>query len=183
MDIHKEMKSKMDKTIEVLKEDLNGVRAGRANPSMLDKINIEYYGVQTPLNQMASVTAPEPRLINIQPYDATTIQAIEKAILTSDLGLNPSNDGKLIRLNIPQLTEERRKDLVKVVKKICEDSKIVIRNERRNVNDELKKLEKNSEITEDDLKDDLEKVQDITNSYIEKIDELFELKEKEILEV
>ncbi len=183
MKVHKEMKQRMEKTVSVLKEDLNTVRAGRANPAMLDKVKVEYYGAITPLNQLASITAPEPRLINVQPYDATSLQGIEKAIITSDLGLNPSNDGKVIRINIPQLTEERRKDLVKLVKKMAEEAKVAIRNERRNANDELKKMEKNSDITEDDLKDGLDTVQEITNEYIEKIDELIKNKEAEILEV
>ena len=181
--VHKEMKKSMEKSLSVLKEDLNTVRAGRANPSMLDKVKVEYYGAFTPLNQLASITAPEPRLINVQPYDATSLQAIEKAIITSDLGLNPSNDGKVIRINIPQLTEERRKDLVKVVKKMAEEGKVAIRNERRNANDELKKMEKKNDITEDDLKDGLETVQEITDEFIEKIDELVKHKEAEILEV
>jgi ribosome recycling factor len=183
MKVHKEMKQSMEKTLSVLKEDLNTVRAGRANPAMLDKVKVEYYGAITPLNQLASITAPEPRLINVQPYDATSLQSIEKAIITSDLGLNPSNDGKVIRINIPQLTEERRRDLVKLVKKMAEEGKVAIRNERRNTNDELKKMEKNNEITEDDLKDGLDTVQEITNDYIEKIDELVKHKEAEILEV
>jgi len=183
MKIHKEMKQSMEKTLSVLKEDLNTVRAGRANPSMLDKVKVEYYGAITPLNQLASITAPEPRLINVQPYDQTSLQAIEKAIISSDLGLNPSNDGKVIRINIPQLTEERRKDLVKLVKKMAEEAKVAIRNERRNTNDELKKMEKNKDITEDDLKDGLDTVQEITDEYIEKIDELIKHKEEEILEV
>jgi ribosome recycling factor len=183
MKVHKEMKQSMEKTLSVLKEDLNTVRAGRANPAMLDKVKVEYYGAITPLNQLASITAPEPRLITVQPYDVTSLQSIEKAIITSDLGLNPSNDGKVIRINIPQLTEERRRDLVKLVKKMAEEGKVAIRNERRNTNDELKKMEKNNEITEDDLKDGLDTVQEITNDYIEKIDELVKHKEAEILEV
>lgn len=183
MKVHKEMKQSMEKTLSVLKEDLNTVRAGRANPSMLDKVKVEYYGAITPLNQLASITAPEPRLINVQPYDATSLQAIEKAIISSDLGLNPSNDGKVIRINIPQLTEERRRDLVKLVKKMAEEAKVAIRNERRNANDELKKMEKNKDITEDDLKDGLDTVQEITDEYIVKIDELIKHKEEEILEV
>jgi len=183
MKVHKEMKQSTEKTLGVLKEDLNTVRAGRANPSMLDKVKVEYYGTFTPLNQLASITAPEPRMINVQPYDASSLQAIEKAIISSDLGLNPSNDGKVIRINIPQLTEERRKDLVKLVKKMAEEAKVAIRNERRNANDELKKMEKNKDITEDDLKDGLDTVQEITDDYIEKIDELIEHKEEEILAV
>ncbi len=183
IDVHKEMEKSMKKTIEVLKDDLNTVRAGRANPAMLDKIMVEYYGTMTPIRQVASVTAPEPRLVNVQPYDATALQAIEKAIISSDLGLNPSNDGKIIRINIPQLTEERRKDLVKLVKKIAEEGKVAIRNERRNANDDLKKLEKKKELTEDDLKEGLDKVQEITDKYIDEIDELVKKKEAEIMEV
>lgn len=183
LEVHKEMKKSMEKTLSVFKEDLNTVRAGRANPSMLDKVKVEYYGSFTPLNQIASVTAPEPRLINIQPYDATALQPIEKAIITSDLGLNPSNDGKVIRINIPQLTEDRRKDLVKLVKKMAEEAKVAIRNERRDANDELKKMEKNSDITEDDLQNGIDRVQELTDEYIEKIDELIKHKEAEILEV
>lgn len=183
MEVHKEMKKSMEKSLQVFKEDLHTVRAGRANPSMLDKVKVEYYGTFTPLNQIASVTAPEPRLINIQPYDATALQAIEKAIISSDLGLNPSNDGKVIRINIPQLTEERRKDLVKLVKKMAEEAKVAIRNERRDANDELKKMEKNSDITEDDLQEGMDRVQEITDEYIEKIDELVKHKEAEIMEV
>lgn len=139
LDVHKTIEEKMQKTISVAKEDLNGIRAGRANPAMLDKLTVDYYGTPTPVKQIASVSAPEPRVLLIQPYDRSAMGSIEKAILTSDLGLNPSNDGKVIRLNIPQLTEERRKDLTKLVKKTAEDAKVAIRNERREGNDLLKK--------------------------------------------
>lgn len=142
LSIHKEAEIKMKKTVNVYKDDLLGIRAGRSNPALLDKINVDYYGILTPLNQVASVSAPEPRLLVIQPWDINTIPQIEKAILTSDLGLNPSNDGKLIRLPIPQLTEERRKHLVKLVGKNAEEAKIAIRNTRRDVNDGLKRWKK-----------------------------------------
>lgn len=182
-EVHKTFEEKMQKTIRVYKEDLNAMRVGRANPALLDKITVEYYGSMTPLKQIAGVSAPEPRLLTIQPYDATAISAIEKAILVSELGLNPSNDGKIIRLAIPQLTEERRKQLVKLVKKTAEGAKVAIRNERREANDKLKKMEKSGEITEDDLKSSEDEVQKLTNKYIEVVDELLKNKEKEMLEV
>ncbi|PAB61237.1 ribosome recycling factor [Anaeromicrobium sediminis] len=181
--IHKELEEKMQKTIRVYKEDLNAMRAGRANPALLDKIMVDYYGSSTPLKQIANVSAPEPRMLVIQPYDQTAISSIEKSITQSELGLNPSNDGKIIRLAIPQLTEERRKDLIKLVKKTAEGSKVAIRNERRDANDKLKKLQKNGEITEDDLKGAEEEVQKLTNKYIDVIDELLKKKEKEMMEV
>lgn len=181
--VHKELEEKMQKTINVFKEDLNTIRAGRANPALLDKITVEYYGTPTPLKQMAGVSAPEPRLLIIQPYDKTAVQSIEKAISQSDLGINPSNDGKVIRLAIPQLTEERRKELIKVVKKNGEGAKVAIRNERRDANDKLKKMQKDAEITEDELKKAEEKVQSMTNKSIEIIDELVKKKEKEMMEV
>ncbi|WP_269902716.1 ribosome recycling factor [Crassaminicella thermophila] len=183
MQVHKELEEKMQKTIRVFKEDLSTIRAGRANPALLDKIMVEYYGTPTPLKQIANISAPEPRLLTIQPYDNTAIQAIEKAITQSDLGINPSNDGKIIRLAIPQLTEERRKELIKVVKKTGETAKVAIRNERRNANDKLKKMQKNGEITEDDLKKAEDEVQNMTNKSIEIIDELISKKEKEMMEV
>src|SRR5690554_2742393 len=147
LDLHKEAEEKMIKTVSVYKEDLQSIRAGRANPAILDKITVDYYGQTTPLKQVGSVSAPEPRLLVIQPWDAKLIPAIEKEILKSDLGLNPSNDGKIIRLLIPQLTEERRKDLIKVVRKNAENAKVAIRNTRRDAIDKIKKQEKNKEIT------------------------------------
>lgn len=183
LDVHTNLEEKMKKTIQVLKEDFNSVRAGRANPAILDKISIDYYGVATPIKQIASVNAPEPRLITIQPYDQSALTNIEKAIMQSDLGLNPTNDGKIIRLNIPQLTEERRKELIKVVKKMSEESKVAIRNQRRDANEQLKKMEKNGELTEDDLKLAQDEVQKITDKFVKEIDELLSKKEKEILEV
>ena len=180
-DIKKDTEDRMAKTVSVYKEDLLTIRAGRANPSLLDKINIDYYGQATPLNQAASISAPEARLLVIQPWDANLIPEIEKAILKSDLGLNPSNDGKLIRLAIPQLTEERRQELTKVVKKNGESAKIAVRNIRREAMDDVKKLEKNKEITEDEQKVYEEDVQKLTDKYIKLIDQATENKEKELM--
>jgi ribosome recycling factor len=182
-DVHKKIGEKMEKTISVLRDDLITIRAGRANPHMLDKITVEYYGSPTPLSQLANVTVPEPRMLQINPYDVSAIGEIEKAIMTSDLGMNPSNDGKIIRLSVPMLTEERRKDLVKQVKKIGETAKIAIRNERREANDKLKKMHKSGDLTEDDLKSAEEDVQKMTDDHVKKIDEMVKLKEAEILEV
>jgi len=183
LDVHKQTEDKMKKTIKTYKDELNSIRAGRANPSLLDRISIDYYGVQTPLNQIANISAPEPRLLVIQPWDTNVVSQIEKAILKSDLGLTPSVDGKIIRLVIPQLTEERRKELIKVVKKIAENAKIAIRNCRREANEQIKKLQKNSEITEDEQEQAEEQMQKITDKYIEEIDNLLKQKEKELLEV
>ncbi len=173
----------MQKSINFLKEELGTIRAGRANPKLLDKIQVSYYGTMTPINQMANISAPEPRALIIQPYDSTTIKDIEKAIQASDLGINPSNDGKIIRLMIPQLTEERRKELVKVIKKEIESAKVAVRNIRRDFIDIVKKLEKNSEITKDDLKKAEEEGQKLTDKFSKMIDDLYKEKEKEILEV
>lgn len=183
MEIHNAMEAKMLKTLNVLKEELHTVRAGRANPQLLEKISIDYYGTQTPISQMASITAPEPRMLVIQPYDASVVSSIEKSILMSDLGLNPSNDGRVIRLVIPMLTEERRKDLTKVAKKAGEEAKVAVRNERREANDKLKKAQKTSDITEDDLKRAEDEVQKTTDRYIKLVDEVVAQKEKEIMEV
>jgi ribosome recycling factor len=179
----KTMQEKMEKTLNVLKHDLSTLKAGRANPSLLDRISAEYYGSVTPLNQLANIAAPEPRVLTISPWDVKSIPVIEKAILKSDLGINPSNDGKIIRLVIPQLTEERRKDLVKVIKKYGEDSKVAIRNIRREANDHLKKLKKDGDITEDAFKKSEEDTQKTTDKYIREVDKAMESKEKEILEV
>lgn len=183
LEIHKNLEEKMTKTINALKEDLASIRAGRANPAMLDRVVVEYYGTPTPIKQIASVTAPEPRIISIQPYDLSAINNIEKAILQSDLGVNPSNDGKMIRIVIPQLTEERRKDLTKIARKTAEDSKIALRNERRNTNDRLKKMQKDNELTEDELKSAQDEVQKITDKFIKIVDELADKKEQDIMEV
>ncbi|MGM0395520.1 MAG: ribosome recycling factor [Bacillota bacterium] len=183
LDVHKEAASKMEKTISVYKEELSAIRAGRANPALLDRINIDYYGQITPLKQVGSVSAPEPRLLVIQPWDAKLIPIIEKEILKSDMGLNPSNDGKLIRLVIPQLTEERRKDLIKVVNKNGEIAKVAIRNTRRDAIDKIKKMEKDKELTEDDKKQAEEEMQKITDKYITMIDEITAKKEEELMEI
>lgn len=174
---------RMEKSIKVFQDDLAGVRAGRANPKLLDRILVDYYGTMTPINQLANISVPEPRLLVIAPWDANTIPEIEKAIQKSDLGINPMNDGKVIRLAFPELTEERRKELAKIIKKMGEESKIAIRSIRRDANDQLKQLEKNSEITEDELKSAERDVQDLTDNYTKKIDEIIEEKEKEIMEL
>lgn len=176
-------KAKMDKAISAYTRELASVRAGRANASLLDRVSVDYYGAPTPINQLAGVSVPEARLLVIQPYDKTILGEIEKAILKSDLGLNPSNDGSIIRIAIPALTEERRKELVKVVKKEAEEAKIAIRNIRRDANDDLKKLEKNGEITEDDLRGYSDDIQKMTDQHIIKVDDITKDKEKEILEV
>ncbi len=182
-EVHKKVEEKMTKTVGVFQDNLNSVRAGRANPSLLDRITVDYYGTDTPVKQVANVTTPEPRMLVVAPWDATLIPAIEKAITTSDLGINPSNDGKIIRLVIPMLTEERRRDLTKLVKKMAEEAKVAIRNERRHANDQLKKQEKNGDLTKDDLKDGETVVQKLTDEYIKKIDEMEKEKEKELMEV
>ena len=176
-------KDRMEKAIGSFTRQLASIRAGRANASLLDRITVLYYGAPTPLNQMAGISVPEARLMVIQPYDKTTLGDIEKAILKSDIGITPSNDGNVIRLAVPALTEERRKELVKEVKKEAEDSKIAIRNIRRDANDELKKLEKNGEITEDELRREGEEIQKLTDSYIVKVDEIAKDKENEIMEI
>lgn len=176
-------KERMDKAIQAFTRELASIRAGRASANVLDRIAIDYYGAPTPINQLASINIPEARLLVIQPYDKTSLGDIEKALLKSDLGLNPSNDGAVIRLNFPALTEERRKELAKLVKKEAEDAKVGIRNIRRDVNDELKKSEKNGDITEDDLRGYTEDVQKQTDDYIRKVDEIAKDKEQEIMEV
>lgn len=174
---------KMDNAIGGLTRNLASIRAGRANASLLDRLTVDYYGAPTPINQMAGISIPEARLLAIQPYDKTILGEIEKAILKSDIGITPSNDGTIIRLAIPALTEERRKEIVKTVKKEAEESKVVIRNIRRDANEEFKKLEKNSEITEDELHRNGEEIQKLTDSYIKQIDEIAKNKEDEIMEV
>ena len=174
---------KMDKTISVLKQDLNTVRAGRANPALLDQITVEYYGMPTPLKQIANISVPDPRSLLIAPFDPKSIKEIEKAIQIANIGINPSNDGRTVRLVIPPLTEERRKDLTKVIKKMGEESKVAIRNCRRDANDMLKKAEKSGELTEDDLKDDLDEIQMLTEQYMKDIDKMVSDKEKELMEL
>lgn len=175
--------SKMKKAIAVLENDLAAIRAGRANPALLDKITVEYYGAQTPLQQVGTVSVPEARSIVIQPWDITVLKEIEKAILASDLGLTPNNDGKVIRLNFPPLTEERRKELNKGVSKRGEEAKVAVRNIRRDAIEGFKKQKKDNEITEDDLKGLEEKIQKLTDKFVKQIDEIIAAKEKEILEV
>jgi len=182
-EIFNEAEEKMKKTISVYKEDLQSIRAGRANPTLLDKIIVDYYGQMTPLKQISSVTAPEPRLLAIQPWDTKLIPIIEKEILKSNLGLNPSNDGKVIRLHIPQLTEERRKSLVKVVKSDGEKAKVAIRNTRRDAIDKVKKLEKSKEITEDDRIKAESEMQILTEKYVNEVDQINKKKEDELMEI
>lgn len=174
---------KMGKTVSVLNAEFAAIRAGRANASVLDKIKVDYYGTPTPINQMAAVSVAEARILTIQPWDTSTLHPIEKAIMASDIGINPQNDGRIIRLVFPQLTEERRKDLCKDVKKMAEDSRVAIRSIRRDCIDKVKKMEKSSEITEDDLKYAEKKLQDITDKYIKEIDKASDEKEKDIMEI
>lgn len=181
--ILKETHSKMEQAAQALSKSLATVRAGRANPSLLNSIYVDYYGASTPLNQLSTVSAPEARLLVISPFDKSSVGNIEKAIQKADLGLSPSSDGNVIRINIPSLTEERRKELVKVVGKYTEEAKVQVRNIRRDANDRLKKNEKNGDISEDDLKSAQDEVQKETDSHINKIDQLAKGKEKEIMEV
>ena len=179
----KNTEEKMNKTVAVLERDYKSIRAGRANATVLDRIAVDYYGVPTPIQQMAAVSVPEPRVLMIQPWDATTLKTIEKAILTSDIGINPQNDGRVIRLSFPPLTEERRKEIVKDVRKIAEDSKVAVRNNRRDAIEKLKGLKKNNLVTEDDVTNGEKQIQNLTDKYCKEIDELAALKEKEILEI
>ena len=176
-------REKMGKTLSVLKSDFGGIRAGRANAAVLDKIRVDYYGVPTPIQQMAAISVAEARVLNIQPWDGSTLHAIEKAIQASEIGINPQNDGRVIRLVFPQLTEEKRKELAKEVRKTAEDSKVAVRSIRRDCMDKLKKMEKNSEITEDDLKIGEKELQDVTDEFVKKIDAASAEKEKEIMEI
>ena len=175
--------SKMEKTLDNLASEYAGIRAGRANPHILDKLRVDYYGTPTPIQQVANVNVPEPRMIQIQPWEASMVKAIEKAILTSDLGINPTNDGKVIRLVFPELTEERRKELAKDVKKKGENAKVAIRNIRRDGNDAFKKLSKSEDISEDEIKDLEDALQKLTDKYIANVDKSIEEKTKEILTV
>lgn len=179
----KNTEEKMNKTVAVLERDYKSIRAGRANVSVLDRITVDYYGCLTPIQQMAAVSVPEPRILMIQPWDATTLKDIEKAILTSDIGINPQNDGRVIRLSFPPLTEERRKDIVKEVRKTAEENKVAIRNTRRDAIEKLKALKKANTITEDDVADGEKKIQNLTDKFCKEIDDLAALKEKEIMEI
>jgi ribosome recycling factor len=182
-DIIHSAEDKMTKTISVLKKELASMKAGRANPTILDRVEVEYYGSMVSISQVANVSAPEPRIILIQPWEKSSLKGIEKAILKSDLGLTPSNDGTVIRLIIPELTEETRKNLVKNVKKNGEEAKVAVRSIRRECNDKVKALKKNSEISEDDMKKAEDDVQKRTDNYIKEIDKILEQKEKEIMTV
>lgn len=182
-DLMLEQEQRMDKSIESLKHEFASIRTGRASVALLDKIMVDYYGSPTPINQVANISVPEPRMILVAPWDKSMIGSIEKAILQSDLGLNPGNDGTAIRLTIPQLTEERRKEIVKIVHKKAEDAKVAVRNIRRDANDVLKKEEKAKTITEDDVKDGLDQIQKLTDKKIKQIDDLKAVKEKDVLEV
>lgn len=177
------LKERMEKSIGAFKEKLSEIRAGRANPAILNKVKIDYYGTPTPINQVVGVSVPEARLIVIQPWDVSVLKDIEKAILASDIGLNPNNDGKVIRLAFPELTEERRKELAKEIRKIAEEAKVAIRAIRRDGIDEAKAKQKNSEITEDELKSAETEIQKITDKYIDEIDKILADKEKEIMSV
>lgn len=176
-------KEKMEKCLTALERDYAAVRAGRANPAVLDKVMVDYYGVPTPINQMAAVSVPEARLLVIQPWDASTLREIEKAINTADIGINPQNDGKVIRLIFPQLTEEHRKTLQKDISKRGEEAKVAIRNVRRDAMDDIKKLKKDNEITEDEQKDAEKKLQDITDDYVKQVESITKKKEEEVLSI
>ncbi|WP_096550677.1 ribosome recycling factor [Ureibacillus thermosphaericus] len=181
--VYEQAKEKMNKSIAAFTRELASIRAGRANASLLDRITVDYYGVPTPVNQLAGISVPEARLLVITPYDKSILSEIEKAILKSDIGITPTNDGNVIRLTIPPLTEERRKELVKIVKKEAEDTKVAIRNVRRDANDDLKKMEKNGEITEDELRGQVNDIQKLTDDFIAKVENLAKEKEEEILAI
>ena len=182
-DLLAETKQRMEKAIDALQVDLRSIRTGRASPALVERLKVEYYGVPTPLNQLATISAPEPRLLTIRPWDATALSAIEKAIQKSDLGLTPSNDGKIIRLVIPRLNEERRQDLVKVVAKRVEEGRVAIRNIRRSAMDDLRDFEKEKLISEDEMHKGREEVQELTDKLVADVDEVGKAKEKEILEI
>lgn len=182
-EIISEAEANMKKTLEIVKKEYASMRAGRATPALLDKVNVNYYGTPTPVSQMANITAPEARLLVIQPWDKSSLPEIEKAILKSDLGINPASDGTVIRLAIPQLTQERRQELVKVIKKKAEEGRVAVRNVRRDANDALKAKEKKGEISEDDLRRTQDEVQKMTDKYIKEIDQITVIKEQEITQV
>ena len=179
----KEFSRKMDRTLEILQEDFGAIRAGRANARVLDRVEVEYYGVATPVGQVGTISSPDARTLVIQPWDGSLLKKIEKAIQTSDLGINPQNDGRVIRLVFPQLTEERRRELAKQVRKYGEDAKVAVRNIRRDAMDYIKKLKKDSEITEDDQKKAEKELQELTDKYIKKVDDACAVKEKELMEL
>ena len=175
------IEERMKKTVSVYEENLSEIRAGRANPALLNKVSVQYYGTTTPINQVAGISVPEARLIVIQPWDKSILKEIERAILAADIGINPNNDGNVIRLNFPELNEERRKEIVKDVKKMAEEARVSVRSVRRDGIDEFKKMQKDSTITEDELKQAEDKIQKLTDEYIEKIDKISEEKEKEVM--
>ena len=183
MSKYPEIEERMNRRVEAFHNELKTVRAGRANASVLDKVAIDYYGTMTPIAQVGSISSPEPRMLVIQPWDMSVLKEIEKAILQSEVGITPQNDGKVIRLNFPPLTEERRKELVKTVKKYSEEAKVQVRNVRRDALEDFKKMKKNSEITEDDMKNAEKDIQTLTDKFIKEIDDITAAKEKEILEV
>lgn len=183
LELHKQLEVKMNKTMDALKHEYTTIRAGRANAQMLDKIRVDYYGSPTPISQVGAISVPEPRTIMISPWDKTAMSEIEKAIRNSDLGLNPTNDGNVIRLSVPVLTEERRKELGKKAHKVAEEYKVRLRNERRDANDALKKMEKDGEISADELKKAQDEVQKITDKFIKDVDAAAIAKEKDIMEV
>lgn len=182
-EIIKDAQTRMDKALEVLHHDLGKVRTGRASASLLDSVLVEYYGQQVPISQAATVSVPEPRLIVVQPWEKSILNEIEKSIQKADLGLNPSNDGNIIRIPIPPLNEERRKEMVKLVKKFGEEARISVRNIRRDANDHLKKLQKNNDLSEDELSVELDKIQEFTDSHTKKIDTILSSKEQEVMEI
>ena len=182
-ELRKDANHRMDGAIQAFTDELSKIRTGRATPALLDSVKVDYYGQRVPLNQAATITTPEPRLIVVQPWEKSMLGEIEREILKADLGLNPSNDGSLIRVPIPQLSEERRKDLVKLVHKFAEEARIAVRNVRRDVNDHLKKLEKNHELSEDELSVELEEIQKLTDEHTKRVDEVMQNKEKEVMEV
>jgi ribosome recycling factor len=182
-DLLADIKERMEKAVESLQTDLMALRTGRASPALLDRVRVEYYGTPTPLNQLATISAPEPRLLTIKPWDASVLSAIEKALMKSDLGLTPSNDGRIIRLNIPRLTEERRHDLVKLVNKRVEEGKVALRNVRRDGQEDLREMEKEKMISEDDLFEGRDELQKMIDSFVKRMDEIGKAKEEEIMEV
>ena len=182
-DVLKKNDERMQRRIDHLFEEFKGIRAGRANAAVLDKVTVDYYGVPTPINQLSSISVPEARTLVIQPYDASSLKSIEKAIQMSDVGINPQNDGKVLRLIFPPLTEDKRKEIAKDISRIAEDSKVQIRNVRRDTVEKLKKMKKNGELTEDDLKDGEKKVQKSTDNFIKEIDSITDKKKKEIMEI
>ena len=182
-DILLESEDKMSKAVEFLHQEFNGLRTGKASPSLVENIGVDYYGTQTRLKELAGIATPEPRLIVINPYDPSSLPAIEKAILAANLGVTPINDGRVIRVPIPELSEERRKDLIKVAKRMAEDQRVAIRNLRRDANDNIKDLQKNSKISEDERDGGLEEIQRLTDEYIKKIDDMLDAKEKDVMSV